>query len=517
MSLPASRVVQMTPRVLSGGANDLETNGLLLTKSGLIPASTPALAFSSASAVAAFFGPEAEETRFAQQYFMGVTNQQTAPRSLVIARRIADAAAAWVRGAGFKSSLAALKAITDGTLTLVISGNAVTGSGIDLSAATSLSDAASIIAKKIAGVTGSYDSNLNAFTFTTEAVGKDAMIGLPGSAAAGAEVGSAVVGDATVAIEGTDLAPMLGLTLAQGAVLSQGADAMTPAQNLDAVCTVTQNWVGFTTLWEADLAEIRGYAAWADTYDDYVYFPWSSDAKLESTLTAESSPLAQITDDYDVVAPIYFQDWGLAAMALGCGASIAWTRPQGMKTWFAKSASGLSPNVTDEAVADALEGNRINFLGQYATRNDEFRFFNRGTLASSYYGFVDVLYGSIYLRSAIQTSCMAGFERSNRVPYNARGEALIRAWCQDPINRCLDSGVIDAGLELNESQQAQIMQELGDDGQDAIQAIVSKGYWIGVDLPDAAGRANREAPNVTILYAYAGAVQTLQCAVTTVI
>ena len=78
---------------------------------------------------------------------------------------------------------------------------------------------------------------------------------------------------------------------------------------------------------------------------------------------------------------------------------------------------------------------------------------------------------------------MSGFKSINRVPYNARGEALIRAWCQDPINRCLDSGVIDAGLELNESQQAQIMQELGDDGQDAIQAIVSKGYWIGVDLP----------------------------------
>ena len=112
---------------------------------------------------------------------------------------------------------------------------------------------------------------------------------------------------------------------------------------------------------------------------------------------------------------------------------------------------------------------------------------------------------------------MSGFKSINRVPYNARGEALIRAWCQDPINRCLDNGVIDAGLELNESQRAQIMQEVGDDGQDVVQAITSKGYWIGVDLPDAAGRANRESPNVTIYYAYAGSVQSLTCEVVSVI
>jgi hypothetical protein len=349
-------------------------------------------------------------------------------------------------------------------------------------------------------VTGSYDSNTNSFTFTSSTTDADSTIGY------------ASAGDS-----GTDLSAMLGLTQAGGAVLSQGAAAMTEKANLDAVCEVTRNWVGFTTLWQGDLEEIEALAAWADVYDDFVYFPWSSDEKLTNALTASSSPLAQIVDKYDVVAPLYSPDWRLAAMAMACGASIAWTRTQGMKTWFAKYASGIAPNVLDEASADALEANRINFVGKYATRNDNFQFFNRGTLSSDYYGFVDVLYGSIFLRSAIQTSCMSGFKSINRVPYNARGEALIRAWCQDPINRCLDSGVIDAGLELNESQQAQIMQELGDDGQDAIQAIVSKGYWIGVDLPDAAGRANREAPNVTILYAYAGAVQSLQCAATTVI
>lgn len=500
MSLPASRVVQMTPRVISGGANDLETNGLLLTKSAILPIGQPAMDFSSASAVSALFGPEAEETLFAQQYFTGVTNQQTSPRTLVIARRISEAAPAWIRGAELTTTIAALKAISDGSLKITVDGTEKAVSSIDLTGATTLSDVAQTVATAITGVTGAYDSNTNAFTFTSSTTGADSTISY-----------------ATAGEGGTDLSAMLGLTQEAGAVISQGSDAMTEAQNLDAICEVTQNWVGFTTLWEADLEELQAYAAWADTYDDYVYFPWSNDKTLESTLTASSSPLAQIVDQYDVVAPIYFEDWRLSAMAMACGASIAWTRTQGMKTWFAKTASGISPNVTDEAVADALEANRINFLGQYATRNSQFQFFNRGTLSSSTYGFVDVLYGSIYLRSAIQTSCMNGFESLNRVPYNARGEALIRAWCQDPINRCLDNGVIDTGLELNESQKAQIMQEVGEDGETAIQAIASKGYWLAVTMPDAATRADRGAPQVTIYYAYAGSVQSLQCEVTTVI
>lgn len=500
MSLPASRIVAVSPRVISGGGSDLETNGLLLTKNTVLPAGTPAVAFSSTSDVSAMFGAEAEETAFAQQYFSGVQNQQSAPKSLVIARRVTEAAGAWIRGGELSVTLEALKKITDGSLKISVGGQEKKAASINLSSATSLSDAATKIATAISGVKGTYDSNLNAFTFTTDTKGKAATISY-----------------ASKSDSGTDLSEMLGLTQATGAVLSQGVDAMTETANMEAICAVTRNWVGFTTLWEAELEEIEALAAWADIYDDFVYFPWSSDKNLESTLTASNGALAKIVDKYDVVAPIYFPTWGLSAMAMACGASIAWNRTQGMKTWFAKYASGLSPNVLEESVANALEGNRINFIGQYATRNDQFQFFNRGTLSSDFYGFVDVLYGSIYLRSAIQTSCMSGFKNVNRVPYNAAGEALIRAWCQDPINRCINNGVIDAGLALNESQKSQIMQETGDDGEDVIQAITSKGYWLGITLPDAAGRANREAPSVTIFYAYAGSVQALSAEVIVVI
>ena len=97
MPIGASHIVGISPRVLSGGSSDLETNGMLLSKSPLISTNLIAQSFSSAEAVASTFGYESDEYLFAQQYFTGFENAQTSVKTLVIARRIDEAWAAWSR------------------------------------------------------------------------------------------------------------------------------------------------------------------------------------------------------------------------------------------------------------------------------------------------------------------------------------------------------------------------------------------------------------------------------------
>ena len=498
MSISASHIVQMSSRVLSGGSSDLETNGMLLTKNALIPTSQPAMLFSSAEAVADMFGATSKEAVFAQQYFVGCTNQQKAVSTLVIGRRIDEDAPAWIRGGQISADLTAFKAVTEGTLTITINGEAKSVQSLDLSEATSLSEVAVMVAEALTGVTGSYDSNLKSFTFTTEKGGVDATVTYAGASESG-----------------TDLSAMLCLTQDAGAVLSQGADAKTEAEDLNAICTVTRNWVGFTTLWETEKEEAEAYAAWADASgDDYCYIDWSLDNNLTSQLTQSTTKAAGLEDIYNCSATLY-GDAQDAAFVLGVGASIAWNRTQGMKTWFAKTASGITPRVTDESTADALEAIRCNYMGEFATRNAEFNFFNRGTLTSTQYGFIDVLYGSIYLRNSIQRSCMDGFKNVNRAPYNARGEALIRAWAQDPINVCLTNGVIDTGLELSESQKQQILQETND--ETVTQELFTKGYWLGITMPAANLRADRQSPTISLFYTYAGSIQRVEFEIATVI
>lgn len=490
MTIPATHIVKVSPRVISGGSADLETNGMLLTKNPLIPSGIPALEFTSASDVAAFFGDEADETKFAQQYFSGVNNQQASVKLLVIGRMIDEDVPAWVRGSAVTDSLAAFKGVTEGEFHLEVNGSELTASSIDLSGATSLSDVAQKIAAKFEGIEGSYDSNLNAFIFTTEEVGSSASV---------------------KPVAETELGAMLGMV--DGFVLSAGADAMSASKALDRICGVTRNWVGFTTLWETSLEEAESFAAWADMDDDYVYFDWTTDRKACDQLTQAETKPAKMMDRYNCAACL-FGDYRFAAFVLAVGASIDWERNQGVKAWFAKSASGLTPEVNDEDEANALEKIRCSYYGSFATRNARFSFMNTGALCSSYYGFIDTLYGSIYLRNAIQRSCMDGFTAINRAPYNETGIAFISAWLQDPITKCLRNGVIDTGLNLSQSQKTQIMQEVG---KDISLPLITNGYWYEINMPDANVRAQRGSPTVSVYYCYAGSVQKLEAAVSTVI
>lgn len=499
MSIKAGYLVAITPRTISAGASDLETNGMLLTKSALLPSGTPAMAFASAAAVAAFFGDASDEAVFAQQYFTGLTNQQKAPTSLVIGRRIDEDAPAWIRGGTISADLAAFKKVTDGAMKITIDGSEKTATAVDLSSATSLSEVVQTIATALTGCTGSYDSTTNTFTFTSSTDG------------ASSTVSYASAGDS-----GTDLSAMLCMTQDAGAVLSQGVDAMTGSATLDAIRAVTANWSQFTTLWEVtEQDEAEAYAAWADIDDDYVYVFWSSDRNMESTLTQDSTIAKALQDKYNCVFMIYSLEFSTAAFALAYPATIKWDATQGMKVIFGKSASGLSPMVTDEQVATALDDLGVSYVGQFATRNDEFIIANRGELTGSMYGFYDTLIGSIWLRSKLQTSIMNGFATVNRAPYNDVGYTMLKSWCQDPITQAKNAGVIDEGISLSESQKSQILQETGD--SEAAGDLQSKGYFLQVLDPGASVRAQRGSPVAALYYAYGGSIQKVELPVTAVL
>ena len=495
MSIPSSYLVSLTPRTITGGSSDLETNGMVLTSTYLLPSGTPAMSFVSAAAVAEVFGASSAEAAFAQQYFSGLNNQQTAPKGLIVGLIMQEDLAAWIRSAPITATLEELKAVSDGTLTININGSPVEATGIDLSQANSFSDVATTVAAKMTGTTGAYNSDLNAFVFTTDDAGAKATVGY-----------------ATTGSGGTDLSAMLGLTQTAGAVLSQGVAAMTPEQNLNAIVSVTANWSQFTTIAEVteqDVAE--AYAAWAEISDDYVYLFWSSDSKMTNPLTQSTTIAAALKTKYNCAVMVYTLSNAAAAAVLSYPATIKWDQEQGMKVLFGKSASGVPASVTEESIAAALDDLSVSYVGQFATRNAEFSFFNRGATSSSMYGFFDTLIGMIWLRSKIQRACMDGFNVVNRVPYNAKGYTTIKAWIADPIRSAKTVGVIDSGLALSEAQKAQITQEVG---EDISNALFTNGYYLQVDDPEANVRAQRGSPVMNLYYTYAGSVQKIEMPVT---
>lgn len=500
MAIPASHIVSIQPRVIDGGSADLELNGLLLADNPIISASTLVLKFPSTKAVGAYFGVDSVEYAAADVYFTSYNNKFTAPKAFFVARRIAEAAPAWLRGGRIAQTVAQLKTVTDGSMTISIDNTAYVITAVDFSAAGSYSDMAvklqQAVQAQAATATVAYSSLTGAFTITSGTAGEASEVGYAASTGGG-----------------TDLSALLNLTESKGAVLSSGMDAMTPNEQMAAILAKTQNWVSFTTAWETDVEEALEWAAWANTNYGWLYVPYSTSPALALADSSADAASAIKAAGYDHTAVIA-GSLEYACFVMGVVASIAWERVNGTITAAFKKQSGLAPRVMDEGTASILEEKKCNYFGNFATRNAEFVFLFPGCLSASDYGYIDPYINAVWFNNRLQVALMDGITRAGRVPYNYRGYTMIKAWMMDPIKSALNNGAIEPGVVLSERQKSEVMQEAG---LDISQELFTQGYYTQVLDPGAAVRAQRGSPVISIWYTYGGAVQKIDVASTAIL
>ena len=495
MAIPASYIVAINPRLIQAGGKDLEFNGLLLTKNALIPMSSPVLQFANADAVGSYFGLESDEYKAASIYFLGYNNSFAKPRHLMIARRVDEAAGAYLRGAAFRGDLDDIKAVSAGTLTLTINGSEVALTGLNFNSVTSFSAAATVLqtalAAEVTGMTCTYSSLTKAFQINGPSTGDDE----------------------TITYATGTVATLLNLTQDAGAVLSQGSAALTQIQNMAMIKEQTQNWVSFTTLYTADQAEHLGLSAWASSQGiEYLYVGWTAEAALlvqgSTTTIADKIDLAEFG-----ATELVYDNVGVATFLLGSIASVNWERYQGTINYAFKRVDGVAATVTNQTDAALLNSKKVSYMGNFATRNDDFTFFYDAKMFGDY-GYVDAFINTIWLKNVMQVSIMNGLTSNGRVPYNERGYALIRAWLQDPINRALNNGTIDPGVVMSESQKAQVYNETG---KDLSTELFTKGYAILVEDAGASVRVGRQSPNISVYYTYGGSVNRIEVASTAIL
>ena len=368
----------------------------------------------------------------------------------------------------------------------------------------SFSDVAAIVGAKIAvykpGAVCTYSSLTKSFWVYSPSTGAASTItlaDLPGSEA-NASVLPVIMG-LCAEVDGTPGTA--------GATAEQGTDAMTVAENFASLKGSSENWALFTTVYQATDEESLALAAWAAAQGvEYLYIAWSTDDALKDQ--DESASIAVKLQDADADATaLVFGDLSYAAFILGIPASIDWNRSQAVVTAAFKHQGGLGPVIDNAADAEALLSKRCNFYGTYASRNDAFVWLYDGSMYGDY-RFMDAFWNTIWLSSAIQTACMQGFKQTPRVPYNEDGFSLIRSWIQDPINRGIKNGCIDAGLNLAEAQKAQFLRETNLDDQ-ALSVLENDGYFLMVRDAGPQTRPNRDSPEVICYYTYAGSVHRL--------
>lgn len=505
MSIPASQIVTVNPRLLTPGGNDLEFNGLLLSKSALIPASQFVLPFPDPDSVGEYFGFESDEYKAAVIYFLGYNNSFNKPRAIYVALRAEDDRAPFIRGANFPTitsqTLAALKQIDAGEMTIELGGFTGTLTGLDFSSANALSDIAQTIQTAMqaqvaggtawTGATVTYSSLHDAYTIT--------------GGEAGAEQG--------IDFASGEVADALLLTQEAGAVLSPGVAGMGVAENMEAILDLTTNFVCFTTVDKASEADVLDYAAWtAGKGVNYLYVFWDDDPRLLQPNNPDTIAAKLKEANAGATAGVY-NSLDYAAMILGTAASIDWNRRNGTITFAFKSQDGVAANVIKGTDAKALEAQNMNFMGDYATRNDNFVFMYPGRMFGQW-TWIDTYLNAVWLNNALQVAIMNGLVNSPRVPYTSDGYALVRSWCMDPISRGLYNGIIDAGVRLSESQRAELHREAG---RDIATELFTDGYVLQINDPAGAVRWRRESPECSLWYTYGGSIHKIDLASTAVV
>jgi Protein of unknown function (DUF3383) len=168
--IPANQLVNIAPGVLSGGGQPLQFNGLMVDSNldlfgyPLMPVGQ-LLSFADETDVSNYFGATAQETGLADVYFTGPINATKQPNALLASFYALNAVPAFLRGGALSLTLAQLQTVNT-TLTVTIDNSSTASNTVNLSTATSFSNAANLIGSALA-LTGTLQGTFQAALSTT--------------------------------------------------------------------------------------------------------------------------------------------------------------------------------------------------------------------------------------------------------------------------------------------------------------------------------------------------------------
>ncbi len=565
MTVSASNFSQINPGVIGAGGNALALNGLMLTNNPMVAIGTVP-SFPTDTAVGNFFGLMSPEYAQSQIYFDGYINGTQIPAALLFSQYSDTAVSAWARSAPLGTmTLTQLQALS-GAFDVTIDGTLKSAASVSFTGVTSFTAAAELLATNLGiegavtatGVTGAISGttlSVTAITSGTISVGDmvagtsvvaGTYISALGTGTGGigtytvstpqtvasealtintpgvgynAQLNSFVVWSGTTGTTSTmtfpsgTLAVALGFTQAQGAVISQGAAAMTPATAMPAITAITLNWGAFMTSFNPSTADKEGFAQWNSAQNNrFGYIMWDDNVTALDTTDTSVLP-AILAANYANVVPVYCDPVAdptalAAALVLGTMASINFAQHNGRITFAFKYQAGVPASVTSDPAYANLKANQWNAVCAVGTANQGFTFLAPGSVTGQY-GFFDVLCNEIYLNSQFQLQTILMMTTVGSIPYNNEGINLQRSACMTPIDAFINFGGIEKGVTLDPLQAAEVNAAAG---LPIDKVLTNHGFYLQILQPSAAARKVRGSFITNLWYMDGGSVQQITMA-----
>jgi hypothetical protein len=324
--------------------------------------------------------------------------------------------------------------------------------------------------------------------------------------------------NSTAAFATGTLAPLLLLTSATGAVVSQGAAAATPSAFMTALASAFSNWATFGLLFDPDngsgFANKLLFAQWVNgTNGRYAYAAYDTSAAPAAQLPATGSFGYALQNDNLSGTALHWNIMDLATSWMGMVASVDFEQTGGRVT-FAFKSTGLAPTVTDEESflnlagdpqSSGSFGNGYNVYAAIASANATFQNYQRGTISGPF-KWSDTYINAIWLTNAMQVDLLNLFAAANSIPFNNNGAGMIRTALNTTIQQGLAFGAFAPGVTLSGAQIAAVN---GSAGFDIATPLQNNGSFLLVRPASAAVRANRGPWQVVFYYVDSGSVQSI--------
>lgn len=465
MAISFKRYIDITSGV--GGGAGVRLRDLMLrlfSTSTLVPAET-VIEMTSADDVKTYFGPTSTEYLRALFYFGFVSKLITAPKKISFSRWAEVAAAARIYGKSKTFAVSQFTGISTGSFKLTLGAYTSDITSINFTAATTLSNIASILQTAIRAVTAG-GSDWTAATVTYNATAQRFEL-------VGGVVGAEAVA-VTTAASGVAIATLIGWD--STAVFSPGVAAEEPLDAFTASVQVSDNFGSFAFAHPITEAQTAAVAAQNDTYNVKFIFTVPVAAANAASYYATLSGYSGVATTLSPLATEYPELLPAAVLA-----ATDYTRRNSVQNYMFQQAT-LTPSVTTDVDADAMDLSRVNYYGRTQTAGQFVDFYQRGVMMGLATDPVDMntYANEIWLKDAAGAKIMELFLSLGRVPANETGRSQILTILQSVIELATFNGTISIGKPFTTTQKLYIGNLTGSDT--AWQQVYALGYWLDVTL-----------------------------------
>lgn len=463
MSISIERYVSITSGVIGAQAVAMrELVGLRMSTDPRVPVGAHVVVQSAGDALD-YFGQGAEHD-FASQYF-AYTSPAPASRAprLRYAAYVDVARPARIYGSRIDATLAEFQAVTAGDLSITIGGVTEDYTGINLSTAMSFADVASTLTGLVAG------------DFPGSVVSYDAV-------SATFNLVTGTTGAADISVESGALAAMLGW--GESAVFSGGAAAQTPLEALREAEQVTDSFGSFSfgaALTDDEVVALAQYNAGLNIKYTYLQGVSAGDALALSAAIIGIKSVGLVLNG----TPGEYKE----ALPAATMAATNYDRRNATVNYMYRQLSGMTADVTTDAMANTYDAARVNYYGETANAGQRIAFFQRAFLMG---GATDPLDMNVHANEqwlkALLTSRLMSLQLSlGKIPANNEGRGYVIAQVVDAANLAKFNGTIITGKTFGPAQQIAITQLTGD--PDAWQEVRSNGFWADAVVVERTGES----------------------------